>query len=293
MPEDNSVDYVALTNSSSPALRRIQKTELDILIIIDRICTENGIRYWLDGGTLLGAVRHKGFIPWDDDVDIVMPRRDYERFILLAPKLFPEEISLELSLEEKNNPSYAVPCKVRHKYSKITKAHSDSMDDDGKGLFVDLIPLDSISPTRVGFFFDNSLKWIYRNLSKIKYHDNPYYKSIYFIFHRFLLLSPFLSPDTPIKIYSYFIRRYVISGDFRYSDSELIGYGFDVYWSRFFQSKHIYPLKRISFEGCEFLAPKNTDEVLKIFYGDDYMMLPDLGSRKPKHVVSVVFDVRD
>lgn len=287
------MESVDVTTLSSSALKKVQEIELDMLVLIDRICTQNSIRYWLDGGTLLGAVRHEGFIPWDDDIDIVMPRRDYERFVVLAPQLFPEEVSLELSSVEKNNPSYAVPCKIRHKYSRIVKAHSDSMDDDGKGLFVDLIPLDSISSAGLGFLFDKSLKWVYRNLSKIKYHDKSECKSIYFIFNRFLLLfSPLLSPDTPIKIFCYFMRRFVITSSFRRSDAELLGYGFDVYWARFFQSKSIYPLQRISFEGYKFLAPKNTDEVLKVFYGDSYMDMPDVVDRKPKHIVSVVFDVR-
>ena len=62
-------------------LRRLQLVELDILRDIDKVCREHGIRYFLDSGTLLGAVRHGGFIPWDDDVDLGMPRHDYERFL--------------------------------------------------------------------------------------------------------------------------------------------------------------------------------------------------------------------
>ena len=67
-------------------LRRLQLVELDILRDIDKVCREHGIRYFLDSGTLLGAVRHGGFIPWDDDVDLGMPRHDYERFLEIAPR---------------------------------------------------------------------------------------------------------------------------------------------------------------------------------------------------------------
>ncbi len=61
-------------------LRLVQTANLGLLKILDKLCKENNITYWLDFGTLLGAKRHKGFIPWDDDVDIGMPREDYERF---------------------------------------------------------------------------------------------------------------------------------------------------------------------------------------------------------------------
>ena len=68
-------------------LREVQMAELDILLQFDRYCKENNLRYVLYYGTLLGAVRHQGFIPWDDDIDIAMPRPDYERFLELVPKI--------------------------------------------------------------------------------------------------------------------------------------------------------------------------------------------------------------
>ena len=70
-----------MTDSSTLSLDEIKKIELDLLIELRNICTQLGLRYYLIGGTLLGAIRHQGFIPWDDDVDVGMPRSDYNRLI--------------------------------------------------------------------------------------------------------------------------------------------------------------------------------------------------------------------
>ena len=78
--ERNAMQY------NQDMLRRLQLTELEILKDIDRVCRAHGIAYWLDSGTALGAMRHGGFIPWDDDIDVGMPRGDYERFLEVAPE---------------------------------------------------------------------------------------------------------------------------------------------------------------------------------------------------------------
>jgi len=76
-------------------LRSCQLVMLRLLKIFDAICNEAGLQYWLDGGTLLGAMRHSGFIPWDDDVDVKMPIDDYHRFLALASDVLPYDIFLQ------------------------------------------------------------------------------------------------------------------------------------------------------------------------------------------------------
>jgi lipopolysaccharide cholinephosphotransferase len=82
-------------SNSWTTLRDVQKVQLEILLEFDRICRKHGLKYLLFAGTLLGAVRHKGFIPWDDDIDVCMLRGDYERFLTVCK----DELSAELFLQ--------------------------------------------------------------------------------------------------------------------------------------------------------------------------------------------------
>ena len=120
-------------------LRKVQLVLLEIAKEVKRVCDENGIRYYLDCGTLLGAVRHKGFIPWDDDLDIGMMREDYDRFCRIAPKCLHEDYYLQTW---DNDPYYALPfAKVRKKNTVYleNKASKSAMT----GFFVDIFPYDS------------------------------------------------------------------------------------------------------------------------------------------------------
>ena len=80
---------------SKEQLRKIQLLELNILKEIKRICEENQIKYFLIGGSLIGAIRHKGFIPWDDDIDIAMLREDFDKFVEIAPKIISKEFFVQ------------------------------------------------------------------------------------------------------------------------------------------------------------------------------------------------------
>lgn len=119
----------------------IQSVNLEILKHIDKFCREHNIRYWLDAGTLIGAIRHKGFIPWDDDADICMPRPDYERFL----KEYKDSSKYKLYAPEKENCYlvYARLCEMEETYfdfgAKWTK--------DSPGVGVDIFPVNGAPDT--------------------------------------------------------------------------------------------------------------------------------------------------
>ena len=128
-----------LTQYVKANLRQCQLRQLDILKEIDRICQKHQISYWLDGGTLLGAVRHGGFIPWDDDIDIAMWKPDLERFTAVAQTELPETLFLQTP---KTDPEVNSPIvKVRDLNSLYVEDSEDFRANYQKGLYVDIFPM--------------------------------------------------------------------------------------------------------------------------------------------------------
>lgn len=120
-------------------LRQLQLTQVEILKEIDKVCKKYSIKYSLYAGTLLGAVRHKGFIPWDDDLDVCMSRPDYERFLSVWPN---ENVKGYILQNKENTPSFT------QSFSKIRKEHTTFLQYEWErnryhtGIFVDIFPID-------------------------------------------------------------------------------------------------------------------------------------------------------
>lgn len=124
-------------------LKDVQRKMLEILIEVDRICQKHGIRYILDSGTLLGAVRHKGFIPWDDDMDIAMLREDYDRFCAVANDELPENFVFETMDSRKCYPNIFGKCyNIKTKYVQENTSHLNIRHC----IWLDVFPVDNIYP---------------------------------------------------------------------------------------------------------------------------------------------------
>ena len=124
-------------------LKKVHEANLDILRAVDEICRKHNITYRIDSGTLLGAVRHKGFIPWDDDMDILMPREDYLRFIQIAEEQLPPDYLFQCI---ENTPWYP------YNFGKVRAVHTlfrEKMTGHlpiNHGIYVDVFPMDYVDP---------------------------------------------------------------------------------------------------------------------------------------------------
>ena len=242
-------------------LDRAKKVMVEILVEIDDICNRNKINYWLDLGTLLGAIRHKGFIPWDDDIDITMPRKDYNNFIQIVEKELSSKYFLHTNRTDKN--CYSDWIKIRDKKSiYIEFGDKENNVSSNSGIFVDIFPLDRISIKNIKIF----------NFLRKAFQINPFkyvFKSV-----KKRLLHYLLSP-------AYLFRKFFlkISKSITNSRGDIAIFGIETWVSYSFEYELIYPLKKIEFEGLMFNAPNNCDKILQSYYGD-YMKLPPIKDRQ-------------
>ena len=238
-------------NPDGSMLRKQQLRMLEILLYIDKVCKENNINYWLSSGTLLGAVRHGGFIPWDDDLDIEMLREDYVKFV----KLFPNNSKYALQTYETDENYFRTYAKVRDLNSQISEFELDKYYKY-RGLYVDVFSIERV-PRCIcrlyGGVFEVIGRWR-RKCSNSKF--------LWYAIKCFQKLSLWTIP----------IARPI----FRMFTKELHHpYGSGLLKERYIED--IYPLTNIQLEGRVFPAPHNIDNYLKNIYGD-YMRLPSIDS---------------
>lgn len=249
-------------------LRACQLRQLEILKEIDRICQKHHIEYWLDGGSLLGAVRHGGFIPWDDDIDIAMSVEDEHRFEEVAPKELPSHLFLQ---SPRTDPGSNEPIvKIRDLNSLYIEPGDSFALPYAKGIFVDIFPMED--------YPNISRKWIKRltkGISKsnaILHHSHTY--SLRSFAEFFWFGAKLMVCSGLWKL----VCRLAPKG--RYSDIPILnGRGVS------FDKASIKPLGKITFEGVEFPAPHDYDAYLTDLYGD-YMKLPPPEKRE-SHAVYV------
>ncbi|MDY2981711.1 MAG: LicD family protein [Fusobacterium sp.] len=239
-------------------LKGMQFVALEILKEFDKICRRNGIEYWLTDGTLLGAVRHKGFIPWDDDIDVCVKNDDMEKLKECLEKELPYHLNI-YRFEKDVDIFY----KIFDKYSKISY-----QNEDGLGIWIDIFPMSYVKKDeKINKIIKNSPKK--RNIPKEKKWLNFREKFTWSILNLFNIKSR----EENIEKYYEIISQ-------KEQDSYLYMKG--KMWWHMYKKDLIFPLKEIEFEGYKFLCPNNFHQYLTSYYGD-YMKLPPLEKRIPLH----------
>lgn len=274
---------------SQEDLDLLHKILLDMLGDIDKICRENDIKYTLCGGTLLGAIRHQGFIPWDDDVDVMMPYDDYHKFINIVKEKYSENYMIADIRENTAETLFVKFCKKGTIFREINNVGTPFAEN----IFIDIFPAEYCSDIEKERKARGKKFNLYRKMLLC---------AISYKYPSTLLLEKVKESKTLKKEYSK--KRFL--GFF----SNLIGikklvkkcdklahfdkkgkyivcpfgaryYDFELYDSDFFD-KFI----EVKFEDRKFLITHRYEDYLKLMYGD-YMKLPAPENRKPSHVIEI------
>ncbi|EOB21459.1 putative phosphotransferase LicD4 [Streptococcus mitis 11/5] len=266
---DEGIRYQEVTD-----IREIQQMELGIMEYIHEVCQKIGVKYFLAYGSLIGAVRHKGFIPWDDDMDICMLREDYEKlqdYLIANPDERYEVMSY------KNNLNYVYPfMKVQDNQTYLLE--EDVRIDSNMGIYVDIFPVDGYEDDSV--FKDKMTRLIKkRQLSCYTFKGITNTKSLLNSLIRYISVIIFYFTNT---------NKYIrgideLAQSRKVGDYELVDYL--IYkdmnkpvWKREWLNQTITGV----FEGKEFMIPKNYHEILTSDYGD-YTQLPPVELRFSHH----------
>ncbi len=273
-------------------LRKLQLTQLEILKDIDKFCKENNIEYYIAYGTTLGAIRHGGFIPWDDDIDISMKRDEYNRFIKLAKEKMQDKYDI---LDIENTKGYiATFAKVSKKGTKFIEASDTNKYE--QGIFVDVFPLD-YSPDDVEKrkkLYKKS--WFWARMCVLCEISNPILphnmsgvkkviaKAGCKTVHMCLRLFRF----NKIKAYHRYLKNTTMHNEMKSEMKYIADYQAMHPEKTTVLEKDIYPLKTMQFEDYEFPVPNNVDAYLTSVYGD-YMKLPPEDKRHNHVAKELVF----
>lgn len=255
-------------------LRQTQLVQLHLLHVFDSVCREHGLRYCLIYGTLIGAMRHDGFIPWDDDLDVAMPRDDYERFLKVAKEDLLRDVLLH---RPQDTPHTAIPfAKLRDAYSYFYESRPDISNADPSGIYLDVFPLER----GVG-----RCRGLFRALVKVC--GSAWSRSRWFMVKAqgrrglSMLLSPLsIACDVVWMLSRLLIRALVATcGDgswtHQYESGGVVRYAKD----------DMFPCVPHVFEDAEFMVPRHADVVLTADFGDWRRVPPE--EERPRHTLVI------
>lgn len=271
-----------MKNNEPLSMNEIQKVSFNILKEVAEVCESQGFRYFLMYGTLIGAVRHKGYIPWDDDVDIMMPRPDYERFLLYCAKNNNKLGRYEIfNTRTTKDYIYGITRVSDPRYEIIKEERSENC---GMGIFIDVYPYDGLGDDynnalrlleKTRFYCDSIISMT-RNDQSVTNQLN-WKGKLAFIFHKLI---------RDLRGVKFYIRQLTNQTKLNnYDESFYVG---PLMW--YFETPQKVLFKRIDFdkyvmlpfESRTFRVPVNYHDILTQVYGN-YMQLPPIEKQVYQH----------
>lgn len=246
--------------SGETRLRQCQLVMLRMLKIFDYLCEKHGIQYFLVGGSLLGAIRHKGFIPWDDDLDVGMTRKEYDKFVKYAVPELPNDIFFQTPETDIYFASCTrVEAKLKDKYSSYMRTVRQKDQKHHLGLQVDIFIYDKAYLPHNAFIYamNRSLQAFFWKMGKNN-KGNIYRANV----------LKFISKYVPLPFV--YASCYIVS-------TQMIKFG-----TNYIKGKEIEKLEKVPFEDMEVYIPQGWDACLKRQYGN-YMKLPPVEQQIPLH----------
>ncbi len=275
-------EYVikVLDDGSKICVHDVHKVLLEMLKDFDALCQKYKIPYYLTGGSCLGAVRHYGFIPWDDDADVGMLYEDYLRFLKACEKELPNDKYYYQCFDTHKEYNVLIPAmKFRKKHTYIKEANSllANKCHDGEGIFLDVFIVDYVSENKVMDFLWRIPSYLYMPLIVLfeNLHTNPLWLK---------------------RSFMRYVRRYgKIS---KKQGSKMIGYDLTWLWDKpwqpvVYRKDDIYPVQYHKFEDTMLPIPKHPDALLKVEIKGDYMSFPKSNMQAPKHIVDIDLHRKD
>lgn len=278
-----------LRKLSDDELCLVKACTLDIFKKISQVCDDHGLCIMLGGGSALGAVRHKGFIPWDDDMDLNMPRKDYDCLLQLCEEgVFGDEYDFTFPSKEHDSPSGFL-----HIYSK--HCFFIGLDGATEAANVDIFPIEGAPNNYICWKIKGYVANILRLMMNVAKESKKWGPETTSFFkqnsklYRFMRMRQFLGKITSVvshKRWAYFFDKFVRCEDI--DKTAVIPTGRKLYHGETLPSSVFFPVSKGVFEGLEVNLPADPDAYLRNLYGD-YMQIPPVEDRESHMAVGIKF----
>jgi lipopolysaccharide cholinephosphotransferase len=268
------------TDYEDEVLNHLKQIELSILKDFIKICEENELDYFLYGGSLIGAIRHEGFVPWDDDIDVIMYREDYEKFLKIMHE-HPLD-KYEVLSTDYTKDYFLLFSKMMLKNTIFEEWWVNQVDFE-LGIYIDIFVLDYLSNNKIKRFFQIKISRLCKHLmalSIVKFINYPFFtQTLANLIHgliKFFRVPPNFFTKKAIKnLTKYQNENCEMICDITVKKEPAI-----------YLNKDYRPAKKLKFEDIEVSVPNNYDKVLTTLYGD-YMKLPPIEERQ-NHVTNEI-----